>query len=101
MIVAFPGYYSLISLLHVNFLNKAIGIINFAMLAKFCRRPSDLFSQYNVALHNLLQLGLPELEFYGDFTVQTQNISEVRLTLNNRTRLVTAIIGRATSEDSD
>ena len=35
--------------------------------SKFYRRHSDLVSKFNVGLKSLLQQGLSEPEFYGDF----------------------------------
>ena len=47
-----------------NFLNKAIGIINFAIF--FSRRNYDLISTFQVGLKSLLHQGLSEPEFYCD-----------------------------------
>ena len=50
-----------------NFLNKAIGIINFAKpFLNFFRRYYDLISKFQVGLKSLLRQGLSEPEFYGD-----------------------------------
>ena len=49
-----------------NYLNKAIGIINFAKLFLNYRRYYDLISKFQVGLKSLLRQGLSEPEFYGD-----------------------------------
>ena len=50
-----------------NFLNKAIGIINFAKpFSKSYRRYYALISKFQVGLKSLLRQGLSEPEFYGD-----------------------------------
>ena len=58
-----------------NFLNKAIGIINFAKpFSKFYRRYYDLISKFQVGPKSLLRQGLLEPEFYGDFVYKLKNI---------------------------
>ena len=51
-----------------NFLNKAIGFINFAK--PFYRRYYDLISKFKIGLKSLLRQGLSEPEFYGDLVYQ-------------------------------
>ena len=51
-----------------NFQNRVIGIINFeSFFLKMYRRHHKLVIKFNVRLKSLLQLSLPEPEFYGDF----------------------------------
>ena len=58
-----------------NFLNKAIGIINFAKpFSKFYRRYYDLISKFHVGLKSLLRQGLSEPEFYGDLVYKLKKI---------------------------
>ena len=58
-----------------NFLNNAIGIINFAKpFSKLYRRYSDLISKFKVGLKSLLRQGLSEPEFYGDLVYKLKKI---------------------------
>ena len=58
-----------------NFLNKAIGIKNFAKLfSKFYRGYYDLISKFQVGLKSLLRQGLSEPDFYGDLVYKLKKI---------------------------
>ena len=58
-----------------NFLNTAIGIINFAKLfSKFYRRYYDLISKFQVGLNVLLRQELSEPDFYGDLVYKLKKI---------------------------
>ena len=57
-----------------NFLNKAIGIINFANFSKFYRGYYDLISKFQVGLKSHLRHGLSEPEFYGDLVYKLKKI---------------------------
>ena len=57
------------------FLNKAIGIINFAKhFQNFYRRYYDLISKFQVGLKSLLRQGLLEPDFYGDLVYKLKKI---------------------------
>ena len=43
-------------------------------LRKFYRRHSELVEKYNVSLKKLLQQGISEPEFYGDFVYRIRKI---------------------------
>ena len=61
--------------MQLNFLNKAIGIINFANpFSKFYRQYYDLISKFQVGLKSLLRQGLLEPEFYGDLVIKLKKI---------------------------
>ena len=50
-----------------NFLNKAIGIINFAKhFHNFIDDTMNLISKFQVGLKSFLRQGLSEPDFYGD-----------------------------------
>ena len=56
-----------------NFLNKAIGIINFAKpFSKFYRQ--FLIAKFQISLKSLFCQGLSEPEFYGDFVYKSRKI---------------------------
>ena len=56
-----------------NFLNKAIGIINFAKhFQNFI--DDDLISKFQFGLKSLLRQGLSELDFYGDLVYKLKKI---------------------------
>ena len=58
-----------------NFLNKGIGIINFAKhFLKFYRRYYDLISKFQVGLKSLLRQGLSEPEFFCDLVYKLKKI---------------------------
>ena len=68
-----------------NFLNKAIGIIDFAkhfqnfidgcIVYKFYRRiVYDLISKFQAGLKSLLRQGIPEPKFYGDLVYKLKQI---------------------------
>ena len=58
-----------------NFLNKVIGIINFAKtFSKFYRRYYDLISKFQVGLKSLLRQGLSEPDFYDDLVYKLKKI---------------------------
>ena len=44
--------------------------------SKFYRRHSELVEKYNVSLRKLLQQGISEPEFYGDFSLQNKKNCE-------------------------
>ena len=59
----------------MNFLNKAIIIINFVMpFLNFYRRYYDLISKFQVGLKSLLRQGLSEPDFYGDLVYKLKKI---------------------------
>ena len=63
-----PDFNTRNKLFTAKLLNRVIGTINSAKLfPKFYRHHLDLVSKFNVGLKSLLQQGLSESEFYGDF----------------------------------